>query len=661
MFGDGDFRVGDHWLIPARTVRLVYGVTALSGTIEWPRDAGGDPAALPPLGPVHDVAALALLERATVKGTVGWTLVSDCRALTPALTELVTLDLMGGDGQAAAPGQPLPQPIRVAVRNGGVPVVGAPVRFATSGGHLAPGVPTTDSPPELVVATDARGHAEARWLLRAGGPDTQVLTATRLDDTGAPVDAEVRVTGRRDEPGGACLVIRPDTDLVRLFADLSGAPSLVLCLTAGTWQLPRPAVLAKVGTVIVTGAGASTRILSSADAALWFQDCTEVLVRDLHVASRPRSPREVTSALTILQAARVHVERVSARVAGGRLPVASGITVRSDQRVVDGRGPGADRVIVRDCRIEVGDAQTGVLVIDSARTDITGCEVTAVRDEGLVGQDTLQDWLRDAAFAEKVARRAVHPLAGEGERPLGTRTGFSEVISANDIRFGSEIDDPDGWSAYLRDVESTVEAAHEQVHRDLTTHNPQSRFRDERTRFAAWLRRVAAELAASPTAENGIVVAGSVARDVRICDNTITGALQGITAALRVSEENLIERLQVRGNTITPPPRSATGFVQQGIDVGHCRHLSVLFNAVTVPEAEELGYAIEGLRCAGRLGPHAVAFANTFAGPALGILVLPSPQQAGVILRVARDNVCTRGPVLVDQTGVWRDADNRGL
>ena len=30
-FGAGDFRVGDHWLIPARTVRLVYGVSALVG------------------------------------------------------------------------------------------------------------------------------------------------------------------------------------------------------------------------------------------------------------------------------------------------------------------------------------------------------------------------------------------------------------------------------------------------------------------------------------------------------------------------------------------------------------------------------------------------------------------------------------------------------
>ena len=37
-FGTGDFRVGDHWLIPARTVRLVYGASALAG---HDRVAGG--------------------------------------------------------------------------------------------------------------------------------------------------------------------------------------------------------------------------------------------------------------------------------------------------------------------------------------------------------------------------------------------------------------------------------------------------------------------------------------------------------------------------------------------------------------------------------------------------------------------------------------------
>jgi len=37
--------------------------------------------------------------------------------LFPQLTALVTIDLLGGDSQEAMPGQPLPQPVRIAVRN----------------------------------------------------------------------------------------------------------------------------------------------------------------------------------------------------------------------------------------------------------------------------------------------------------------------------------------------------------------------------------------------------------------------------------------------------------------------------------------------------------------------------------------------------------------
>ncbi|MGC0273294.1 DUF6519 domain-containing protein [Pseudactinotalea sp. Z1739] len=208
-FGGGDFRVGDYWLIPARTVRLVYGVSALSGTIEWPTttDAGGDevPAAQPPLGPELRRTVVGVLERTGGDADGQWTLVSDCRRLTPPLTELVTIDLLGGDGQESLPGEPLPEPVRVAVRNGGVPVAGANVRFTSDGDHLrasdpsAPGPgapPTSGDPSEIPVPTDSDGHAQVRWLLD-GAPDAHVLSAVLLDDSGAPVGAQVRVTARR--------------------------------------------------------------------------------------------------------------------------------------------------------------------------------------------------------------------------------------------------------------------------------------------------------------------------------------------------------------------------------------------------------------------------------------------------------------------------------
>jgi hypothetical protein len=182
--------VGDFWLVPARTARLAYGTSARQGTLDWPWDST-PPAARPPVGPVHHRAPLGILSRT---GT-SWTLESDCRHLFPPLTGLVTIDLVGGDGQEAMPGDELDAPIRVVVRNGGIPVEGAAVRFTPAGGTLREKV--SGSPPAGgVVATGPDGVAAVLWTLDPGGASTQTLTAQRLDDTSSPVDVAVVVSGR---------------------------------------------------------------------------------------------------------------------------------------------------------------------------------------------------------------------------------------------------------------------------------------------------------------------------------------------------------------------------------------------------------------------------------------------------------------------------------
>ncbi|MEQ7128699.1 DUF6519 domain-containing protein [Actinopolymorpha sp. B11F2] len=190
--GGGAYRTGDYWLVPARTVRLAYGLTALSGTLDWPTDADGDPVPARPLGPVHHVAPLAVVERTSS----GWTRVSDCRRFAPSLTDLVTLDLVGGDGQESLPGTPLPEPVRVVARNGGLPVVGARVRFTAQSGTVAD---ATGSGSQRDVPTGPDGVAAVRWTLSnaTGAASTQRLVMQRLDDHGVGTGVQVIVTGRR--------------------------------------------------------------------------------------------------------------------------------------------------------------------------------------------------------------------------------------------------------------------------------------------------------------------------------------------------------------------------------------------------------------------------------------------------------------------------------
>lgn len=151
-FAPGSYRIGDYWLIPARTA---------TAAIEWPKEAG-KPAFLSPAGVLRAFARLALLEFKAG----AWTMKSDCRPLFPSLTELTQLHYVGGDGQniktnpANTPAQvALPSPLQVGVANGQFPVVGARVRFTASDGLLPNGTKIQE------VDTLADGTASIAWSL----------------------------------------------------------------------------------------------------------------------------------------------------------------------------------------------------------------------------------------------------------------------------------------------------------------------------------------------------------------------------------------------------------------------------------------------------------------------------------------------------------------
>ncbi|MNK10738.1 hypothetical protein D3C87_287670 [compost metagenome] len=365
-FSPGRLRVGDYWLIPARTA---------TASVEWPRMPDGKPAFTAAAGILRAYARLALL-----RWQAGaWTLMSDCRPLFPALTELTQLYYAGGDGQSVRPNPAmtpdvvaLPSELRAGVANGGYPVANATVRFSVDAGRLPNGTATQD------VQTGADGVASIAWsiacdparpvqhasaqLLVAGQPavdrylplqfNAQLALAAEVgyDPSGcADLLAEQAYTVqqaldalcRRTHGGGCCITVGPGGDfptLDKALHTLIGQDRLdiCLCLTPGEHKLDDD--LAAKGPrvrLMLHGCGPASRlILEERDFSL--NGFASVSIADLTIARRGQ-PRP----LVFAQCADLRLSRVDC--AGPAGPGASLVRIE-----------GSRRVQIENCRLLAG-------------------------------------------------------------------------------------------------------------------------------------------------------------------------------------------------------------------------------------------------------------------------------------------------------------------
>jgi hypothetical protein len=339
-FSDGTYKTGAHWLIPARTATA----DERSGTIEWPVE-NDEPLAQPPLGIRHHYCKLAVLE------SDGAALeVEDCRSLFPPLTQLGTLVYVGGDGQEARPGEPLPRPLEAGVFRGRRPVEGVTVRFtAEQGGKLAADLASVGTGTEVFAAdTGPDGIAACAWLpandlaklsqqvearlLDAGGNpfdpqldyNAQLSVASEVAyvpgdcpdlASAATVQEALDILCKRPTGGSCCVVVEPGTQLEEVLKQLieQGARDICLCLRPGDYGIDELELTGDdVSTLAIEGCGAGARVkvgslrldgldevrLSGLDlllvkeVALMFDRCAEIAIEDCEIA-RTEAPGPV--------------------------------------------------------------------------------------------------------------------------------------------------------------------------------------------------------------------------------------------------------------------------------------------------------------------------------------------------------------------------------
>lgn len=191
-FTAGSYRSGDYWTFAARTSTA----DEQSGNIDWPRDAAGVSLERLPFGIRHHYCRIAMVTMMTVDDAMKITAIDDCRCLFQPVTALRGFFYVGGDGQEARPGLPMPQPLQVGVFNVGMsdncaPVAGVRVQFTTADDGLLAAGPITPGDASIArtftAVTDASGVATVHWRPEANqAKPSQTVEARLLGEGDVP-------------------------------------------------------------------------------------------------------------------------------------------------------------------------------------------------------------------------------------------------------------------------------------------------------------------------------------------------------------------------------------------------------------------------------------------------------------------------------------------
>lgn len=460
-FSAGEYRTGDYWLIPARTV---------TADVEWPADGGGTPLAQLPRGIEHDYCRLALMR---FDGTE-WTEISDCRPLFPPVTELTSFFYLGGDGQQAMPDPSAPGafltldvPLRVGVANGEHPVAGARVQFTVvqGGGELNGGGAS------VIVTTNSEGVAACSFRLDSV-TEVQIAEARLLkpDNTTAhlPVRfaATLSLASRVAYVPGACdrlagtktvqealdalcalnsagcsIPISPGDNWREILALLiNDHARLNICFEPGDYHLNEPIRFSGKESVSIHGAGEGTRFLGTISESVFvFECCRSVTLHDFYAEvdggeEGIKAQSSLAGVVTAIDCGKVSMERLALKSAGGAIREMTCVTVRNGLPE-ESKCDMQSSIRIRGCDLRVGHQQTGILLVNGERITV---EDNRLQGEGRPTVAGMNERLKkDPQFRRAMSRRILNVLSMEpvtggvrGEQPAGGLTPGRNALSS---------------------------------------------------------------------------------------------------------------------------------------------------------------------------------------------------------------------------------------
>lgn len=546
------------------------------------------------------------------------------------------LYFIGGDGQEAerlgGGLSPLPAKIEVGVANALGPLGGQKVRFKPSnGGTITPAGDAT-SDPDGRIAVD--------WSLNGAQADPQTNEAWLLDANGNEIGLPVIFKATFRETGGVCtFIVEPVPNWEVPLQNIAEGQDAEICFTVGEFVLPQPLFINKAGVIKITGTGSGTRIRClQSETAMRFLECEEVLIRDLYAEAGPQfrenSQKNLRGVLHFQSCVSVELENVRVRNSSGPERASTCITIHSDEFPANLEPPedplaplneprdvfmhtdGIQRsnvpvrtsVTIRDCDLQVGHEQVGILVVDPLVARIED-NTLRPRREPIPVPELLKNERVRGRFSRRLFSNPVVVLGARdtrGGEPVQIGWVINEQLVTVAFRTDAQFLVPE-WVNFSRKL--IPEDA-----RPATVIRFMRRFADEVVAnrgaegfaiFTEWIT-AAIKDPVLPQIGQGIVVGGAAIGEVQIRGNRIDRATEGIHVGAsrddspQSRDHIAADRVTIADNAIglvrDDTPRGAC----HGIHAASCKSLIIESNRVHCRRArKDVPGGVQGIWVAG--------------------------------------------------------------
>jgi hypothetical protein len=185
--------------------------------------------------------------------------------------------------------------------------------------------------------------------------------------------------------------LTPDNWQSSLSRIADGVADIHICFQPGNYTLTQPILIRNKGHVKVTGAGLGTRLRSTnAEAALRFENCQSVIIRDLYaennIAKAPQTPHRLQGTLSFYDCPQVTVEEAALKCISNSQKTVACITV-SPRKVGNHRLSDIKSTVrIQRCHLDVGNNQVGMLLINTEYAQVDNNQIAAAQPQNPAAQ-----------------------------------------------------------------------------------------------------------------------------------------------------------------------------------------------------------------------------------------------------------------------------------